>query len=248
MADITLALAPVRRTAGRDLLPDQPVLQLLDSIGVVWRRRLLTPLVTLRLFILQVLFANTSIAHLRQLSGIDFAPSSYCQARRRLSLRWIRRLIQWTVQRAQQMSPPRPGARVWIVDCSSFSMPDTPELRGHFGLHKGRGAGEGVGYPVGKFMALLDLATGCFTRLIPGPLYRHEASGVVRLHPQLHRGDILVGDRAFCRKPVMKCLSERHSGHFPICPPPLVSSFIRRWRCSGSGSSTSGWNSWCRGF
>ena len=47
-------------------------------------------------------------------------------------------------------------------------------------------------------MALPDLSSGCFTRLIPGQLYRHEASGVIRLHRRLQPGDILLGDRAFC--------------------------------------------------
>jgi Transposase DDE domain len=206
MADTFSALARLRRTGGDDLLPDEPVVQLLRSIGIVWRERLLTPLTTLRLFILQILFGNTSIAHLRQLSGRDFSPGSYCEARQRLNLRWICRLIQWTVQQARQsVAAPQPGRRVLAVDCSSFSMSDTPALRQRFGLPRVRGATkgkasakEGVTYPLAKFMALLDLASGCFTRLIPGPLYRHEASGVIRLHRNLRNGDILLGDRAFC--------------------------------------------------
>ncbi|HUB24819.1 MAG TPA: IS4 family transposase [Tepidisphaeraceae bacterium] len=199
MANISFALARVRRTGGTDLLPDEPVLQLLGSLGCVWRDRLLTPLVTLRLFVLQILFGNTSITHLRQLSGLDFAPASYCEARQRLRLRWIARLIHWTVDQAAASGDARRlGQRVFVVDCSSFSMPDTPALRNRFGLPKVRGAKVGVTYPIAKFMALLDLASGCFTRLIPGPLYRHEASGVIKLHRQFRSGDILLGDRAFC--------------------------------------------------
>jgi Transposase DDE domain len=199
MADISFALTRVRRTFGVDLLPDQPILQLLSSFGAVWRDRLLTPLTTLRLFVLQILFGNTSITHLRQLSGLDFAPSSYCEARLRLSLRWIDRLIRWTVDQARQLNPaPALGLRLWVVDCSSFSMSDTPALRERYGLPQSRGAKEGVSYPVAKFMALLDRTTGCFVRLIPGPLNRHEASGVIKLHRNLRPGDILLGDRAFC--------------------------------------------------
>ena len=200
MADVISALARVRRTHLAYLLPDQVLLQLLRSLGVVWRQRRLTPLTTLRLFVLQVLFGNTSITHLRQLSGLDFAPASYCEARQRLNLRWICRLIQWTVGQATRLGPGMRelGPRVLVVDCSSFSMSDTPPLREHFGLPRAGGAKRGVSYPVAKFMALLDLASGCFTRLIPGPLYRHKASGVIRLHRHLRDGDILLGDRAFC--------------------------------------------------
>src|SRR4051812_39604116 len=50
------------------------------------RDRLLTPLVTLRLFLTQILHGNVAITALRQLSGIDFAKSSYSEARNRLQL------------------------------------------------------------------------------------------------------------------------------------------------------------------
>jgi hypothetical protein len=210
MAGAIFALARVRRTHGVDLLPDEPALQLLQNLGKHWRQRILSPLTTLRLFILQILFGNTSIAHLRQLSGVDFAPASYCAARQRLSLRWICRLIQWTVQQAHQVGARTSlGRRVLVVDCSSFSMPDTAALRGRFGLPKVNGAKQGVTYPIAKFMALLDLASGCFTRLIPGPLYRHEASGVIKLHRSLRPGDILLGDRAFCSFVHVALLLER---------------------------------------
>lgn len=197
MAEMLSALARVRNTRGVDLLPDSIIVQWLGAAGIVWRERLLTPAVMVRLFLMQILFGNTSINHLRQLSGIDFAPASYCQARMRLPLQLLRRLLHWTIEQAKA-GKRSIGPRVMVVDCSSFSMPDTPALRKQFGLPRGRGCKEGVSYPIAKFMALLDYGSGCFTRLIPGPLYRHEASGVVRLHRQLRKGDVLLGDRAFC--------------------------------------------------
>jgi len=202
MADAMFALARVRRTRGADLLPDSAILQQLGSLGIVWRERLLTPMVMVRLFLMQVLFGNTSIAHVRQLSGIDFAPASYCEARGRLSLQLLRCLLRWTLSAAEAMDlgldTPSIGGRVMVVDCTSFSMSDAPTLRKQFGLPRGRGCKPGVSYPIAKVMALLDLRTGCFTRLLAGPLYRHEASGVIRLHRQLRTGDILLADRAFC--------------------------------------------------
>lgn len=210
MADAMFALARVRRTQGVDLLPDSVILQLLGSlrIALVWRERLLTPVVMVRLFLMQILFGNTAITHLRQLSGIDFAPASYCQARMRMPLQLLRSLLRWTITQAKGATQ-QIGSRVMVVDCSSFSMPDTPALRKQFGLPRGRGCKPGVSYPIAKVMALLDLASGCFTRLIPGPLYRHEASGVIRLHRQLRKGDILLGDRAFCSFAHVALLSMR---------------------------------------
>lgn len=236
MADAMSALARVRRTQGVDLLPDSAILQQLGSLGIVWRERLLTPLVMVRLFLMQVLFGNTSIAHLRQLSGIDFAPPSYCEARMRLPLQLLRCLLRWTLSAAQTIDRGRDasliGARVMVVDCSSFSMSDTPALRKRFGLPRGRGCKPGVSYPIAKVMALLDFRTGCFTRLLPGPLYRHEASRVIRLHRQLRKGDILLADRAFCSFVHVALLSMR--GVF-VCfglhqRRKSISRGIERWR------------------
>jgi hypothetical protein len=210
MADAISALARVRRMHAGDLLPDEPILQLLRAMGTVWRERLLTPLVTLRLFVLQILHGNTSIPHLRQLSGLDFAASSYCEARGKLPIRLLLQLLKWTAQRAASLQTlPCLGGRILVVDGSNFSMPDTPALRQRFGLPKARGVKVGVSYPAAKIMAMLDLATGCFIRLIPGPFYRHDARGVVRLHRHLRGGDILLGDRAFCSFAHLAFLSMR---------------------------------------
>jgi hypothetical protein len=71
-----------------------------------WRDRLLTPLVTLRLFLLQILHGNTAINHLRQLSGLSFVASSYCEARERLPLTLITGLI-WSLCGVRTKRVPR---------------------------------------------------------------------------------------------------------------------------------------------
>src|SRR5580700_8819491 len=157
------ALARVRREVFADDLPiAEAVDQLCRQVGLLWRDRLLTPLVTLRLFVLQVLHGNTSIAHLRQLCGVDFAPSSYCQARQRLPLDVIRGLLaamlRWAPRSASTLA--LLGQRVFVCDASSHSMSDTPQLRERFGLPPG--VKPGVGYPVAKVMGLMDAATGLF--------------------------------------------------------------------------------------
>jgi hypothetical protein len=88
------------------------------------------------------------------------------------------------------------GHRIFIVDGSSFSTEDTPELREYYDLPKG--AKPGVGYPMGKLMGLLDAATGMFVSLLALPLFQHDMRAVIGVHPMLRAGDILLGDRAFC--------------------------------------------------
>lgn len=196
---VDLALTLVRHSLALDVLPDSALNQLLLRLNLRWRERLLTPARVLRLFLLQILHANTSIAHLRQLSGIDFAPASYCEARSRLSLRLLRHLLHWTLEQAHAIcGTPAIGGRVIAADCTSASMPDTPELRGRFGLPRGRNIKAGVSYPILKLQTLIDLTTGCILRMITTPLYVHEASGVLRLARFIRGGDIVLGDRAYC--------------------------------------------------
>jgi hypothetical protein len=171
----------------------------LAESGHVWRERLLPPLVMLRLFAIQILSGNCSIAALRQLGGLAFATSSYCEARSLLPLQLLQSLLQWMHEQAQAslgIAAKLIGPQVYIADGSSYSMPDTDELRGHFSLPPG--VKQGVGYPMGKLMGLLDAATGMFVSLLALPLFQHDMRGVIGLHAMLRAGDILLGDRAFC--------------------------------------------------
>jgi hypothetical protein len=46
-----------------------------------WRDRLLTPVTTVQVFLLQILHGNTACSHLPHLSGLRFTAAAYCQAR-----------------------------------------------------------------------------------------------------------------------------------------------------------------------
>jgi hypothetical protein len=190
--------------------------QLCRDCDHLWRERVLTPLVTLRLFLLQVLHGNAAITHLRRLASMDFAPSSYCEARKRLPLEVILGLLQATVAWANDHLRTHArllGQRVLIVDGSSFSTVDSPELHKHFGLYPG--AKPGVSYPMGKLLGLMDSASGLFVRMLALPVLVHDMSNVVAVHSMLQAGDILLGDRAFCSFAHFVLLSRR--GVFACC-------------------------------
>jgi hypothetical protein len=139
-AHVSQLLARLRR----DPLADLPIAARLDQLlaeqRVVWRDRLLTPLVTLRLFLIQVAHGNCAIAALRQLAGVAFAPSSYCEARARLPLPLLQSLLLWTQELGEQAMATAAAAaaaaaaaganrvrrRVLILDGSSYTTPDTP--------------------------------------------------------------------------------------------------------------------------
>jgi hypothetical protein len=47
-------------------------------------------------------------------------------------------------------------------------------------------------------LALFDAYTGYLLRAVPAPLRTHDLAHAACVHPSLQRGDVLVGDRAFC--------------------------------------------------
>jgi hypothetical protein len=135
----------------------------LAQSGRVWRERRLPPLVMLRLSVIQILSGNCSIAALRQLGGLDFVTSGYCEARFQLPLQLLQsllRLMHGQAEASPGVAAKLIGPRVYVSDGSSYSRPDTEELRGRFDLPPG--GKEGVGYLMDKLMGLLDAATGMF--------------------------------------------------------------------------------------
>lgn len=201
MARILTALKRARMGGLETSLPSTLIEDVCLQQGHVFRDRLLTPAVTLQLFCLQILHNNTAITHLRQLAGFDFSSSSYADARTRLPLQLLQAVLEcmsaFMGEAAAQICPPALfGRRLIITDAVSFSMPDTQDLVAYFGLPPG--SKPGIGYPTGKAMALLDYATGMFTKLLPVHQFTHDMRGVIALHPSLKTGDILLGDAAFC--------------------------------------------------
>jgi hypothetical protein len=183
-----------------DSIPPELIEQLCRQLRHRWRDRDLGPVVTTHLFLRQILHGNTAIAHLRRLSGLDFSDSAYCQARIRLPLAFFQELQRAVAEGLQAEGADRPetrwrGPRLFLLDGSSFSMPDTDELRGHFGQPSGQV--EGCGFPVAHLMALFDAKRGCLLEASAQPLNTHDLSQVPAMHQRLKPDDVLLGDRAF---------------------------------------------------
>src|SRR5947208_4273101 len=102
MAQVSQLLARLKRDPIADLPIAEHVNQAMRDSGVEWRERLLPPLVTLRLFMIQILHGNCAIAALRQLSGVGFALSRYCEARIRLPLQLLESLLPWVNEQGLQ--------------------------------------------------------------------------------------------------------------------------------------------------
>jgi len=86
---------------------------------------------------------------------------------------------------------------VYILDGTNDSMPDTPELRTHYGVPGG--VREGLGFPMSHLLLLLDRDTGLFVDVVESPMFTSDVSTSSRLHARLSPGDILLGDDAYGR-------------------------------------------------
>lgn len=194
--------AAVDKIKGRlaDLVPDELVYRLCRDSGYHWRDRHLGPVLTIQLFLQQVLHGNSAVAELRRLSHGNFTDAAYCQARARLPGTLFQRLqasltttlFQKTNVRSTELWH---GHRVFLLDGSSFSMPDTPPLQARFGQPGGQA--KGCGFPVAHLMTRFDATTGLLLQTAALPLRSHDLSGVAAMHRDVRGGDVLVGDRAF---------------------------------------------------
>jgi hypothetical protein len=221
-AAFDLALSRVRGGGGdstdHHLLPAR-IDQLARAGGHVYRHSTLTPGNTLRLFVRQVAHGNVACAAVRHLSDAghdDFTDTAWCQARARLPMELIRRVHQGVIEAARRELD-RAGNvgdvgdgdgdgdgdgsyrwhahRVHVVDGTSDSMPDTPQLRAHYGVPSG--CAPTLGFPTSHLLLTMDHRSGLLVDCIDSPMNTHDASIASRTHGHLRAGDVLLGDVAF---------------------------------------------------
>jgi hypothetical protein len=196
-------------------LTEEHLTRVCREAGATWRHRTLTPVGTIYVFLLQVLHGNTAMTNLPRLSGKRFTPAAYCQARQRLPLAVLRRLLCETGVPLRAGAGRGPdgsaaawhGHRTWLIDGSSCSMPDTPALQKHFGRPTGQQ--KGCGFPVAHLLVLFEAASGRLLDVLISSWRIHDLTRVAELHPQRPAGDVLVADRGFCSYAYLALLSQQ---------------------------------------
>jgi hypothetical protein len=206
-----------------NVLSEGLVERALTAIGRLWRDRVYSPLVTLWVFLGQVLSADHScraavarlIAH-RLAQGQDPCSAetgAYCQARQRLPepfcadvARQTGRTLDDNVERRWLWQ----GRRVYVYDGSSVSMPDTPANQSEYPqpvVQK-----PGLGFPLARIAAVFSLACGAVLEL---GMCRYAGKGqselgMLRTLWDLFRhGDIVLADRLMCAWTEMVMLKQR---------------------------------------
>ena len=192
-----------------DVLTAETVAEAMKEIKVPWKDRIFTPLVTLWVFLEQVLSTDHScraavarlIAH-RVAQGLPRCSSetgAYCQARKRLPLAFFAAVGRRVGRVLDSKADPRwlwKGRRVYMFDGSTVSMPDTPENCKDYPLlyHQK----PGTSFAVARIGAIISLSCGAILDL---GICRYAGKGqgevslLRRLWDVLCPGDLLLGDR-----------------------------------------------------
>jgi len=191
-----------------DVLSDEVIAQALTATGVVWLDRIYSPLVTLWVFLGQVLSADHScraavarlIAHRlsRGERSCSATTGAYCQARKRLPEQFFS-AVACLVGRALDAELESrwlwKGRRVCMFDGTTVSMPDTPENHGAYPQVYNQKPG--LGFPIARIGAITSLACGAVLNL-GFCRYAGKGQGEVSLLRQLwdvlRPGDILLAD------------------------------------------------------
>jgi hypothetical protein len=184
----------------------------LRAEAIPFRERLFSPLVTVWLFLSQVLSKDhsclTAVARFlayrarRGLAPCSARTGSYCKARKRLPERLRARLARQTGQDLHDQAPAAwrwHGRAVILVDGSGVSMPDTPANQKAYPQPTGQKPG--LGFPVARLVVLLSLACGAALDLAMGSCRgkQTDENALFRgLHERLQPGAILLADRYYC--------------------------------------------------
>lgn len=194
-----------------NLLTSPAMLELTEAHLPEHRERLYPPTVTLSMFLHQALAADASCQQAvnawavsraaEGLSAQSVRTGGYCRARSRLPLSMVQAL---TCASGRALSAR--AARAWrwrgrcvkLLDGTGVSMPDTAENQERFPQLASQAPG--VGFPIARLCALIDLSSGALLAAATGP---HRGSGHSELdlsRTLLHAfcpGDLLLADALY---------------------------------------------------
>jgi len=194
----------------REVLPDRAIKAACRAAGWRYRKRLITPVVTVLHMVVSAIWPEESFASSWQLlwdtmvsrlpsaQGRSPGSGTVAKARGRMPLEVWKNLFSWLAEQGQKLSDPVAswrGHRVVLLDGTSVSMPDFPALFEAFGRHRGmHGA---CRYPLARIVALALAQTKVIIAYALGRFDESETALVRQLLPTLKESDLLVADRMY---------------------------------------------------
>lgn len=205
------------------VLSEDLVAKALSAVGVFWNDRIYTPLVTLWVFLSQVLSADHScraavarlIAHLvsRGEKPCSAQTGAYCQARERLPEKFFADVACSVGRALDAKADPRwlwKGRRVYMFDGTTVSMPDTAANQEAYPQVYNQKSG--LGFPIARIGAIMSLCCGAILNL---GVCRYAGKGqselgmLRTLWNLFQPGDVLLADRLICAWTEMVMLKQR---------------------------------------
>ncbi len=124
--------------------------------------------------------------------------SAYCQARSKLSVDTLTKIVSHTGQTLQQrgLGDRWRNRRVVVVDGTGVSMPDTPANQARWPQPTSQKAG--CGFPQARICACFCLTTGALLSHRIGSGKISELPLLRQQWDSFERGDIFLGDKGFC--------------------------------------------------
>ena len=206
-----------------EVLSHQSIVDALTANGVCWKERIYTPLVTLWVFLGQVLSADHScasavarlIAHRvsRGQSSCSSETSAYCQARKRLPEKFVSDVARHTGRSLDDEAKAdwlRHGRRVYVYDGTTVTMPDSPANQAAYPQPKIQRPG--LGFPMARVCAIMSLSCGAIVDMAIGCYAGKGQSELGLLRKLLNAfrpDDIMLADRLMCSWAEMAALHAR---------------------------------------
>jgi Transposase DDE domain len=206
-----------------NVLSEELVTRALSAVEVSWIDRIYSPLVTLWVFLGQVLSADSCcraavarlIAHRlsRGQRPCSAETGAYCQARKRLPEKFFSEVARQTGQRLEASVDPQwlwKRRRVYVYDGSTVTMPDTAANQAEYPqpiVQK-----PGLGFPMARIAAVFSLACGAVVEL---GICRYAGKGqselgmLRTLWNLFQPGDVMLADRLMCAWTEMVMLKRR---------------------------------------
>ena len=206
-----------------NVLSEESITQALRAIGVCWLDRIYPPLITLWVFLGQVLSADHScraavarlIAHRISRGQGPCSPetSAYCQARKRLPEKFYSTVACQTgrtLEAGVDQNWLWKNRHVYMFDGSTISMPDTPKNQQAYPQPYNQTPG--VGFPIARIAAVISLSCGAVLDL---GICRYAGKGqseqglLRKLWDLFRPGDVVLTDCLMCSWTELVMLKQR---------------------------------------
>ena len=191
-----------------DILSAQAIDHVCQEHQHQYRQTLFTPVVTLWMWLSQVLDTDKSLrnavarvmawsaSHGCEIPSAD--TGGYCKARQRLPLPIIEHFRKQSGTHLDEQLKPEHlwcGRRVEVCDGSSVTLSDT--LANQQAYPQPSNQAPGCGFPMMKILVVFSLATGALLEVLTAPLNTMDVILVRQLYQHLTPNDVVLADRAF---------------------------------------------------